>query len=169
MIWQAGQRQSAGPRDDDRRGRRQRIRIVVRVPGRTTGSFERNSSRWLNQRQVLGRRRDALGTARVVAVDLGASAAGLRRRVRPGAFRIWSGPPVLNGAIGQVDTSTRDVLGLHRGILDGIRAAGRRGHVDSFGSTPGVSTMACSTLMGRFSADPVHYRATAPAPSSNRS
>jgi rhamnulokinase len=99
------------------------------------------------------------GTARVVAVDLGAS----NGRVFVAGFaqehfefvqvhRFW------NGAIRAGGHIHWDVLGLHRGILDGIRTAGRMGHVDSVGiDSWGVDyglLDADGTLLG----NPVHYR-----------
>ncbi len=99
------------------------------------------------------------GVARVVAVDLGASSG----RVFVAEFakehfelaqvhRFW------NGAIRAGEHLHWDVLGLHRGILEGIRAAGRMGHVDSVGiDSWGVDyglLDADGTLLG----NPVHYR-----------
>ena len=99
------------------------------------------------------------GTARVVAVDLGASSgrvfvAELGKEYFEFAqvHRFW------NGAIRAGGHIHWDVLGLYRGILDGVRAAGRTGHLDSIGiDSWGVDyglLDADGTLLG----NPVHYR-----------
>ncbi len=99
------------------------------------------------------------GTARVVAVDLGASSGrvfvaelGEKYFEFDQVHRFW------NGAIRAGGHIHWDVLGLYRGILDGVRAAGRTGHLDSIGiDSWGVDyglLDADGTLLG----NPVHYR-----------
>jgi rhamnulokinase len=97
--------------------------------------------------------------ARVVAIDLGASngrvfvaEVGQEHFEFAQVHRFW------NGAIWAGGHIHWDVLRLHRGILDGIRTAGRMGHLDSIGiDSWGVDyglLDADGTLLG----NPVHYR-----------
>jgi len=97
--------------------------------------------------------------ARVVAVDLGASSGrvfvaefGEERLEFAQVHRFWNGAIRVGGHIHW------DVLGLYRGILDGIRTAGRMGRLDSIGiDSWGVDyglLDADGTLLG----NPVHYR-----------
>ena len=99
------------------------------------------------------------GRARVVAVDLGASSG----RVFTAEFasgqvefaqvhRFW------NGAIKAGKHIHWDVLGLHRGILDGIRAAGRTGRVNSVGIDSWGVDYGLLDTDGALLGNPVHYR-----------
>ena len=99
------------------------------------------------------------GAARVVAVDLGASSGRVFvAEFAKGHFELAQVHRFWNGAIRAGEHIHWDVLGLHRGILEGIRAAGRIGHVDSVGiDSWGVDyglLDADGTLLG----NPVHYR-----------
>ncbi|MGO9300215.1 MAG: rhamnulokinase [Acidimicrobiales bacterium] len=102
---------------------------------------------------------EPFGTARVVAVDLGASSGrvfvaefGEEHFEFSQVHRFW------NGAISAGGHIHWDVLGLYRGILDGVRAAGHMGRLDSIGiDSWGVDyglLDADGTLLG----NPVHYR-----------
>ena len=133
--------------------------VVARFPGCTTGSFERNSVDGSVHARYWNEVATPAGIARVVAVDLGR----VERRVSssPGSRRItsnFSGPPVLERSHQGRRSYPLGCAGLHRGILDGIRAAGHTGHVDSVGiDSWGVDyglLDADGTLLG----NPVHYR-----------
>jgi rhamnulokinase len=99
------------------------------------------------------------GTARVVAVDLGAS----NGRVFVAEFgeeyfefaqvhRFWNGAISVGGHI------RWDVLRLYRGILDGIRAAGRLGHLDSIGIDSWGVDYGLLDADGSLLGNPFHYR-----------
>ena len=100
-----------------------------------------------------------LGTVRVVAVDLGASS-GRVFVVELGheyfefaqVHRFWNGGTRAGSHI------YWDVLGLHRGILDGIRAAGRSGRLDSIGIDSWGVDYGLLDATGTLLSNPVHYR-----------
>ena len=100
-----------------------------------------------------------LGMVRVVAVDLGASS-GRVFVVEFGheyfdfaqVHRFWNGGTRAGSHI------YWDVLGLHRGILDGIHAAGRSGHLDSIGIDSWGVDYGLLDATGTLLSNPVHYR-----------
>ena len=100
-----------------------------------------------------------LGTVRVVAVDLGASS-GRVFVVELGheyfefaqVHRFWNGGTRAGSHI------YWDVLGLHRGILDGIHAAGRSGRLDSIGIDSWGVDYGLLDAAGTLLSNPVHYR-----------
>ena len=62
-----------------------------------------------------------------------------------------------------------DALGLYRGVLEGLRSAGRSGRLDRSGSTRGGSTTVCSTPTGPYWATLSTTGTTGPGASSSRS
>ncbi len=100
-----------------------------------------------------------LGAARVVAVDLGASSGrvfvaefGEERFEYAQVHRFWNGAIRVGGHIHW------DVLGLYRGILDGIRTAGRMGHLDSIGIDSWGVDYGLLDADGTLLSNPLHYR-----------
>jgi len=96
----------------------------------------------------------------VAAVDLGASSGRVMTgHVGDGALELREVNRFPNGPVRLVGTLHWDVLGLYRGILDGLRAAGREaGRIDSVGIDSWAVDYglldASSALLG----NPVHYR-----------
>jgi rhamnulokinase len=71
---------------------------------------------------------------RVVAVDLGASSGRVHvADVGPGGFELREVARFANGAIRVGDTLQWDILGLYRGMLNGLRTAARQHAVASLG------------------------------------
>ena len=98
-----------------------------------------------------------------VAIDLGASSGRvILGRVDPRGVQLQEVHRFVNGPMRLPSGLHWNVLGLYRAILDGIRVAGRMGHVTQ-------SAMACSSPSGHFSAIPSTTVTTARAPSSSRS
>ncbi len=100
-----------------------------------------------------------MSTARVVAVDLGASSGRVfvaefdeERFEISQVHRFW------NGGVAAAGHIHWDVLGLYRGILDGIRAAGRLGHLDSVGIDSWGVDYGLLDADGSLLGNPVHYR-----------
>ena len=108
---------------------------------------------------VAGARAATSNGTRVVAVDLGASSG----RVFAAEFaeehfefaqvhRFWNGAVRAGGHI------YWDVLGLYRGILDGIRAAGHTGRLGSIGIDSWGVDYGLLDADGSLLSNPVHYR-----------
>jgi len=99
------------------------------------------------------------GAARVAAVDLGASSGrvfvaefGREHFEFAQIHRFWNGAIRVGGHIHW------DVLGLYRGILEGLRTAGRVGRLDSVGIDSWGVDYGLLDADGTLLSNPVHYR-----------
>ncbi len=101
-----------------------------------------------------------MSTARVVAVDLGASSGRVfLGSVDAGALELREVARFWNGAVPVADTLYWDLLRLHRGVLDGLRAAGRlAGSVDSVGIDSWAVDYGIIDRTGALVSNPVHHR-----------
>jgi rhamnulokinase len=96
---------------------------------------------------------------RVVAVDLGASSGRvMAARVGPDTLELTEVARFDNVPVRTAGTLHWDVLRLYRGILDGLRVAGRSGHVDSIGIDSWAVDYGLLDVDGRLLGNPVHYR-----------
>ena len=95
----------------------------------------------------------------VAAADLGASSGRVMvGRVDPGRVRLdevhrFDNTPVQVGA-----TLYWDVLALYRGVLDGLRAAGRDAHLDSIGIDTWAVDYGLLDARGALLGNPIHHR-----------
>jgi rhamnulokinase len=95
-------------------------------------------------------------SAIVAAVDLGAASGRvMRAEVGPDAVRLTEVGRFANEPVRIGDTLHWDVLGLHRGVLAGLRAAGP---VDSIGIDSWAVDYGLLDADGRLLGNPVHYR-----------
>jgi rhamnulokinase len=97
--------------------------------------------------------------ARVVAVDLGASSGRVYvADIGPGGFELHEVARFANGAVRVGDTLHWDILGLYRGMLDGLRAAARRGEVASVGIDSWAIDYGLLDRRGALLSNPVSHR-----------
>jgi rhamnulokinase len=103
-------------------------------------------------------------SARVAAVDVGASSGRVMMgRVTPEELRLEEVSRFANGPVRLGSTLHWDVLGIYRGVLDGLRAAGRAAGADGVGiDAVGIDTWAVDygllDTTGALLGNPVHYR-----------
>ena len=98
---------------------------------------------------------------RVVAVDLGASSGRvMTAHVGPDTLALSETARFHNVSVRAGGTLHWDVLRLYQGILDGLRAAGRAGTVDSVGLDTWAVDHGLLDADGRLLGNPVHYRDT---------
>lgn len=98
--------------------------------------------------------------ARVVAVDLGASSGRVfLAAVERDTLELREVARFWNGAVPVAGTLYWDVLGLHRGVLEGLRTAGRlAGTLDSVGIDSWAVDYGLVDRTGALLANPVHHR-----------
>ncbi|MBM7805156.1 rhamnulokinase [Geodermatophilus bullaregiensis] len=96
----------------------------------------------------------------LAAVDLGASSGRvMAARVGPGRLDLTEVHRFPNRPVRTAGTLHWDVLGLHAGILDGLRAAGREaGRVDGVGIDSWAVDVGLLDADGELLGNPVHYR-----------
>ncbi len=99
-------------------------------------------------------------TATVAAVDLGASSGRVMLgQVGPGQLELTEAHRFPNEPVRVLDTLHWDILALHRGILDGLRAAGgTAGPLDSVGVDTWGVDYGLLDSSGALLGNPVHYR-----------
>ncbi|NUT96386.1 MAG: rhamnulokinase [Saccharothrix sp.] len=96
-------------------------------------------------------------TVRVAAVDLGASSGRVMAfDIAPGRASFTEAHRFPNGPVRLGDTLHWDVLGLYRGVLDGLRAAGPR--LDAVGIDSWAVDHGLLDATGALLGNPVHYR-----------
>jgi rhamnulokinase len=99
------------------------------------------------------------GSARVAAVDVGASSGRVMvGEVGPDRLRLEEVQRFANGPVRVGPTLHWDVLALYRGVLDGVRAAGRSGPVDAIGIDTWAVDYGLLDATGALLGNPVHYR-----------
>ncbi|MEJ8281459.1 rhamnulokinase [Pseudonocardia spirodelae] len=100
------------------------------------------------------------GTATFAAVDLGASSGRvMTARVGPGTLELTEAHRFANRPVRVRGTLHWDVLDLYRGVLDGLRAAGRTaGRLDGVGVDGWAVDVGLLDRDGALLGNPVHYR-----------
>ncbi|GAA4873969.1 rhamnulokinase family protein [Saccharopolyspora cebuensis] len=101
-----------------------------------------------------------MSAAHVAAVDLGAASGRVvLGRVSPDRLELEEVHRFPNGPVRLRDVLHWDVLGLYRGILEGLRAAGRAaGHLDAAGIDTWAVDYGLLDTTGALLGNPVHYR-----------
>jgi len=96
----------------------------------------------------------------LAAVDLGASSGRvMTARVGPGRLNLQEVHRFPNRPVRTSGTLHWDVLALHAGVLDGLRAAGREaGHIDGIGIDSWAVDVGLLDDDGALLGNPVHYR-----------
>ncbi|MGY1815662.1 rhamnulokinase [Blastococcus sp. SYSU D00820] len=96
----------------------------------------------------------------VAAVDLGASSGRVMlARVGPGRLELTEVHRFPNRPVRTAGTLSWDVLALHAGVLDGLRAAGREaGRLDGIGIDSWAVDVGLLDADGALLGNPVHYR-----------
>ncbi len=95
----------------------------------------------------------------LAAVDLGASSGRvMAARVGPGRLDLSELHRFPNRPVRTAGTLQWDVLSLHAGVLDGLRAAGREGDVDGIGIDSWAVDVGLLDADGALLGNPVHYR-----------
>jgi rhamnulokinase len=95
----------------------------------------------------------------VAAVDLGGSSGRVMlARVGPGELALTEAHRIWNGVVRVGDTLHWDALGLYRGILDGLRAAGASGPLDAVGIDTWGVDYGLLDATGALLGNPVSYR-----------
>lgn len=100
-------------------------------------------------------------TRTVAAVDLGASSGRVMLgRVGPGTLELAEAHRFPNRPVRAAGTLHWDILALHAGVLDGLRAAGAAadGRLDSIGIDSWAVDYGLLDADGRLLGNPVHYR-----------
>ncbi|WP_028923157.1 rhamnulokinase [Pseudonocardia acaciae] len=99
-------------------------------------------------------------SATVAAVDLGGSSGRVMlARIGPGELALSEAHRIWNGVVRVGDTLHWDALGLYRGILDGLRAAGRAaGRLDAVGIDTWGVDYGLLDATGALLGNPVSYR-----------
>ncbi|MDQ1542294.1 MAG: rhamnulokinase [Actinomycetota bacterium] len=98
--------------------------------------------------------------ATVAAVDLGASSGRVYlARVDAGHLELTEAHRFANVPVRVAGTLRWDILGIYRGVLDGLRAAGREaGQLDSIGVDSWAIDYGLVDAAGELLGNPVHYR-----------
>jgi rhamnulokinase len=99
-------------------------------------------------------------SVQVAAVDLGASSGRVMlARVGAGRVELAEVHRFPNGPVAVAGTLHWDILGLYRGVLDGVRAAGREaGGIDGIGIDSWAVDYGLLDAGGALLGNPVHYR-----------